>query len=103
MARHYYLTRSGRLRRKDNTLSFIPAMEEAAQPDAADVLDAAATPTADDLALAADIGKVADLEMGDLSLEPEGSYDDEPEPEEMAALKLDEDNDAPVRVAERRV
>ncbi len=27
MARHYYLTRSGRLRRKDNTLAFEPAAE----------------------------------------------------------------------------
>ena len=28
MARHYYLTRSGRLRRKDNTLAFEPAADE---------------------------------------------------------------------------
>lgn len=27
MARHYYLTRSGRLRRKDNTLCFEPSAE----------------------------------------------------------------------------
>ena len=28
MARHYYITRSGRLRRKDNTLYFEPSAEE---------------------------------------------------------------------------
>src|SRR5437763_16883803 len=35
MARHYYLTRSGRLRRKDNTLCFEPSAEAEQQNGAA--------------------------------------------------------------------
>lgn len=36
MARHYYLTRSGRLRRKDNTIYFEPSLVDDADGAAAE-------------------------------------------------------------------
>ena len=96
MARHYYLTRSGKLRRKDNTLSFIPAPDEdAATPDAT-------LAVADEESETASIGTIADLEMGDLMLEPDGIADDELTPEDIAVLELEAENDAPIKVGERR-
>lgn len=96
MARHYYLTRSGQLRRKDHTLSFIPSAEE--------TTDTASRTTAEsDAPNELALGAVADVEMGDLSVEPEGMADDESAPTDLAQINLDEENDAPVKVGERRI
>src|SRR5207253_1659315 len=121
MARHYYLTRSGRLRRKDNTLCFEPSAEVEPQNGAAKKglieelfsLDtssqgplAEVNPPVDESgdeaspALAQDgvVDMLAD-EMGDLALEPETVSGDET----LAGQETDATADAPVRVAERRV
>jgi CRISP-associated protein Cas1 len=120
MARHYYLTRSGRLRRKDNTLCFEPSAEAepgngAAKkgvieelfsldtaPQAAPVGMGAPIDGMDDEAaslISAEDGAMNMLAdgMGDLALEPETIAGDETLAGQEAAA------DAPVRVAERRV
>jgi len=93
MARHYYLTRAGRLRRKDNTLAFEPSGE--CEPVDDEVCDESPEPAAEwNLVNGA----------GELSLEPEGAG--EAETAEMIAASELEDEDArqtPVRVTERRV
>src|SRR6185295_182883 len=97
MARHYYLTRSGRLRRKDNTLCFEPSAEAEPQNGAAKKgvieelfsLDTSAqaalaevNPPVEEMgdeagfpALAPDgaVEALAD-DLGDLALEPEAVY-----------------------------
>jgi CRISPR-associated protein Cas1 len=97
MARHYYLTRSGRLRRKDHTLSFIPSAEEEAGAEIA--LDGE---TAEALVA---VGSIADYEMGDLAAEPD--WPEAPNDSDSSLLlplsSLDEENDAPVKVSERRI
>ncbi|MBA3439188.1 MAG: type I-B CRISPR-associated endonuclease Cas1 [Pyrinomonadaceae bacterium] len=101
MARHYYLTRSGRLRRKDNTLFFelsadaeiekaegVTVEEEAGDVDEINPVDLMGLePSAFDLSVTAD-------GMGELALEPEVIA-----AEEMIAA---EDQAEPVRVGERR-
>jgi len=106
MARHYYLTRSGRLRRKDNTLCFEPSgeMEQKTQEAKKGVIDQLfslddtqqSTPDAP-----AEITDEAD-EMGDLSFDP-GTDSSEETISEQEAAALEEDEDAPIQVAERRV
>ena len=78
MARHYYLTRSGRLRRKDNTLYFEPSATEDApvEEQSVDVLRGQETPHVDEDGVTGDpssaIGvNLADDGLGDLALEPE--------------------------------
>jgi CRISPR-associated protein Cas1 len=95
MARHYYLTRSGRLRRKDNTLCFEPS----AASDEAPLVEAEPAP---DEMMAQGIGGAGGDSMGDLSLDPPGVGDDTQalEPEEPPR---EEEQERPVRVAERRV
>ncbi len=97
MARHYYLTRSGTLRRKDHTLSFIPAADEKTETDLALQDEATKAVTA--------VGSIADFEMGDLAAEPNTLEAlDEPDSSLIPPpSSLDEENDAPVKVAERRV
>lgn len=97
MARHYYLTRSGRLRRKDNTLAFEPAAAEARGAEEG----AEEAPTPEEAPAAAEIGAVEGYGMGDLLLEPEvgGGGDEPPEGEGAVAAQ---DAGAPVRVGERR-
>jgi CRISPR-associated protein Cas1 len=101
MARHYYLTRSGKLRRKDNTLLFEPAGEnvETEKPS-----ENAADNEADENfgnENAAPIGQgIGADHLGDLSFDAEGekaieTFDPEKESDEVTA--------APVRVRERRV
>ncbi|MFN7947721.1 MAG: type I-B CRISPR-associated endonuclease Cas1b [Blastocatellia bacterium] len=100
MARHYYLTRSGRLRRKDNTLAFEPVSEE--EKPAADAEAEGGAMAGDSHALQADLQiEVADYEMGDLALDPEG--DDEADADAAAMMEMEEEHEAPVRVSERRV
>lgn len=127
MARHYYLTRSGRLHRKDNTLYFEPSAEVGQKQETpkSDIfaallsLDGAeqnspAAPSSepgaesersedsepDSPAALSEIGAGAD-EMGDLSLGPEAPADEQTVVEQEAAA-LEEEAAAPVRVGERR-
>ncbi len=74
MARHYYLTRAGRLRRKDNTLCFEPtaAAEDAAQADDGASILAGEQQPAGDLP-AREIGTAGTDDMGDLAFEPAGA------------------------------
>ncbi|OLE51698.1 MAG: hypothetical protein AUG51_21735 [Acidobacteria bacterium 13_1_20CM_3_53_8] len=105
MARHYYLTRAGRLRRKDNTLSFEPtAGEETILGEKEAAVEIA--PQTEGMLAAAVIGSAAALGedgMGELSLEAESERD------EIEAVIKSEDAmreaeaEKPVRVAERRV
>jgi CRISPR-associated protein Cas1 len=104
MARHYYLTRSGRLRRKDNTLCFEPSGEEKAESSeiaasgleilGESVCEPGALSLADKLASGTD-------GMGDLALDPLMA-EDEPEPLTLEEAESEE-TAKPVRVGERRV
>lgn len=103
MARHYYLTRSGRLRRKDNTLCFEPSADDK-ERDAAPAESDAADVSAEQLAAALpiDVGCVGEDDMGELALEPLLAADD------MATLLREEaaheeEKAVPLRVSERRV
>src|SRR5215813_8056015 len=106
MARHYYLTRSGRLRRKDNTLCFEPSAELAQQPHAPakglleqlfDLNNEKSNPTD-----APEANIAIDDEMGDLTFEPEAPIGNETALEQEAEALVEEEA-PPVRVAERRV
>jgi CRISP-associated protein Cas1 len=105
MARHYYLTRSGRLRRKDNTLCFEPSAEAKQKPSAqrnqhSEESLPLESSGPDSPPLSSEIGMEADG-MGDLDFEPEASTSDEGLLTREAAA-LDEQELAPVRVSERR-
>jgi CRISP-associated protein Cas1 len=105
MARHYYLTRSGRLRRKHNTLCFEPSAEAKQKPSAqrnqhSEESLPLESSGPDSPPLSAEIGIEADG-MGDLDFEPEASTSDEGLLTREAAA-LDEQELAPVRVSERR-
>ncbi len=116
--RHYYLTRSGRLRRKDNTLVFelaaederddkaAPSFEEstsefAGESDASCVIEGTSL-SADDEAIANPIDNAHTLldGAGDLSFEPP---DSSPDADETVVSHDSEEDGAPVRVRERRV
>lgn len=120
MARHYYLTRAGRLRRKDNTLAFEPVADK---PDAAATMintaergfadggeafgemqntGAAAVETivADDAAAMAEDVLSGDS-LGALLLEPD-SPDEDGAANSAKLLDEAETTAAPVRVNERR-
>jgi CRISPR-associated protein Cas1 len=109
MARHYYLTRSGRLRRRDNTLSFEPTGGEDESPIAARGEDEPDDDAADDGALVEQDASVGAVGMnvpgegfGDLALDPASPGGEEQD----AGIKLEDDaesqTDAPVKVASRR-
>ncbi len=97
MARHYYLTRAGRLRRKDKTLAFEPS----AETDATDETGAATEEAETENDLTAPLELSESLldssngnELGDLSFDS---------PDERFAVKEDEsESEKPVRVTERR-
>ena len=111
MARHYYLTKSGRLRRKDNTLAFEPIAEKSdaaaatnialgSFTDGGETFDetqisgaAAETSTAAETIIAPEVD-LSDDSLGALLLEP-----DLPPAEANADKLLDA---PPVRVTERR-
>ncbi len=99
MARNYYLTRSGRLRRKDNTLCFEPSAEHEQSSGKAKkgIIDELFSINASQQDSPDEITGSAD-EMGDLALEPEAVSEDESLFEQETAAE-----DAPARVAERRV
>src|SRR5205085_8093981 len=94
MARHYYLTRAGRLRRKDNTLSFEPTAADvpAAEPEPSGAMEQVQASA--ELADAATLGAVGADGMGDLLLEPEPIED---------VTALESEQAKPVVVGERRV
>src|SRR5215213_1662274 len=101
MARHYYLTRSGRLRRKDNTLSFEPAGEE--QRDVEACTQGEEEGPAVEALAAAEIGAVACEGMGDLDWEPEAAEGaDNLTADVERAVASEEENERPVSVRERR-
>jgi CRISPR-associated protein Cas1 len=104
MARHYYLTRSGRLRRKDNTLAFEPAAggEDPASGDAAQAADSEAARAVEVDMSGEGLGAVEDFGMGDLGLEPEFEQADGGTSETAIAADSAEESGAPVRVGERR-
>ena len=91
--RHYYLTRSGRLRRKDNTLAFEPAADEVE----------AETEIAPEEGDAESFGEIGDGLgadfLGDLDFDAPAALENEAT---LDAI-LEEADDAPVRVKERRV
>lgn len=102
MARHYYLTRAGRLRRKDNTLCFEPtATDEPADADGgASRPDDA--PRDGETPRVAGIGLVEGNDMGDLALD---AFDpslvaETPPPAEL--VMAEEETEKPVRVGKRR-
>ena len=100
MARHYYLTRAGRLRRKDNTLSFEPvaaADAPVAEPEPSGVMEQAQATA--ELSGADMLGAVGADGMGDLLLEPEAPED--VTAQEQAALEGEQAK--AVAVSERRV
>lgn len=101
MARHYYLTRAGRLRRKDNTLCFEPSAADVEKGNAAGEEAAmAGVAEVEGVTAAVQVGSLDD-ELGDLKLEPEALMDEAliAQEEEKAAQ---EQAESPVRVSERR-
>lgn len=101
MARHYYLTRSGRLRRKDNTLLFEPASADDSERagDDASVLEGAQK--TEEAAPAEEAGELGEYDMGDLALEPEHAGDFTEASQAISQADGD-DGSKPVRVGERR-
>jgi CRISPR-associated protein Cas1 len=100
MARHYYLTRSGRLRRKDNTLCFEPAAEDSAgSDDGTSVPEGAQQP--EETPPACEIGAGVEYGMGDLALEPEVAGAGA-EASQAVEFEREEEPAKPVRVGERR-
>lgn len=104
MARHYYLTRAGRLRRKDNTLCFEPTAGEemiSGEKEAA----AEIAPQMEGMLAEAVIGAGCALGedgMGELSLEAESvgnGFEVTGKPEDVMR---EAESEKPVRVAERR-
>ena len=98
MARHYYLTRSGRLRRKDNTLAFEPAADET-ETETAIITEDEAENSAENVPDTGD-GLGADF-LGDLDYDAPVAADDNDEEKQLAEI-LDSETDAPVRVKDRR-
>lgn len=102
MARHYYLTRAGRLRRKDNTLSFEPTAVEDTPATTESVIEGTvSTEDEPDGELTDGLGATGIDGMGDLALEPE--------PLEGATAVIgdltestEDESAKPVRVGERR-
>jgi CRISPR-associated protein Cas1 len=100
MARHYYLTRAGRLRRKDNTLYFEPSAESAQTDAQAETTTTVGMDEAESLISEAQTGGLEDV-MGDLALEHEAVAAEALLAEEEEAIA--EQSEAPVRVGEKRV
>ncbi len=98
MARHYYLTRSGRLKRKDNTLLFEPA-GDAEENGLSNNLDE----TEDAVELPEEVLSNIGLNLGADAL-GEFTPEDESLVESLAAEnEIETETDTPVRVREKRV
>ena len=100
MARHYYLTRAGRLRRKDNTLYFEPSAESAPTDAQAETTTTVGVDEVESLISEAQTGGLEDV-LGDLALEHEAVAAEAVLAEEEEAIA--EQSEAPVRVGEKRV
>jgi len=107
MARHYYLTRSGRLRRKDNTLLFELSADATGEGREADAVNSVVSPAerqeGDGGLDGSFIPHAMSESMGDLALEPEAGESDGAADGVDLAPGEDEESGAPVRVGERRV
>jgi CRISPR-associated protein Cas1 len=107
MARHYYLTRSGRLRRKDNTLCFEPTAGDEPESAAVALTEELPNERAGDEALPSLIGgNLTEDGMGELSFnEPEALPEAAIDASTIAAQEesaITEEQSAPVKVRERR-
>ena len=98
MARHYYLTRSGRLRRKDNTLQFEPSGETEDEKQAEILSENEIGEDFDAETVSLTGMNLGEDFLGDLNLEPEPEIRLETFNAESA-----EEITAPVRVKEKRV
>lgn len=99
MSRHYYLTRSGKLRRKDNTLVFEPSREDEPEETATEEDQESFTDSE-----ASEIGAI-DLDgdgLGDLNLTHESQTMDVSSLLEEETKALNEEQETPVKVKERR-
>ncbi|MEP7038675.1 MAG: type I-B CRISPR-associated endonuclease Cas1b [Acidobacteriota bacterium] len=95
MARHYYLTRSGRLRRKDNTLLFEPADEKDENEN--NEIEAAEENADSESEIASLIGEgLGEDFLGELAEEP--IFDDETELDKI----LDDGHEKPEKVRQKR-
>lgn len=109
MARHYYLTRSGRLRRKDNTLLFEPSAKEDVPSVMTEGLsDGEGCEKVDEVALSDDVGGSIGVNLpgdglGDLAFEP-AAFGIEAQEETDESVPGDPaEQDGPLKVKERRV
>ncbi len=103
MARHYYLTRSGRLRRKDNTLQFEPSAEVEEENREENKLHENADQTELDENFSEEMISGIGLNIGDDLL---GDLNLEIQTQELIksfTAETETENDAPVRVKEKRV
>lgn len=102
MARHYYLTRAGRLRRKDNTLRFEPTADDGRRNSEQD--ENGDAHVSGQIAAIAPVepGSVGEDGLGDLIFEPEALAEMEMTVIQETAAEAEE-SAAPVKVAERRV
>ena len=98
MARHYYLTRSGRLRRKDNTLQFEPAEETEDEKQSEILLETEFGEDFDAETVSPTGMNLGEDFLGDLNLEPEAEN-----LTESFNAENEDKTDAPVRVEEKRV
>lgn len=99
MARHYYLTRSGRLKRKDNTLLFEPAGDAEEANELSNNLDETEDAAELPEEILSNIGQNLGADaLGEFTLEDESLI------ESLAAEEeIETETDAPVRVREKRV
>ena len=103
MARHYYLTRAGRLRRKDNTLCFEPSARVETEGGSArerEADDEVETTNGDFDEEGGEIGSAGDG-LGELHLDPIALESAENKPE--AGEHPDDEAEAPVKVRDARV
>lgn len=100
MARHYYLTRAGRLRRKDNTLAFEPVAEGGVVAVTPEPPEAEEGPPPEAFS-AGGIGATGGDGLGELALEPDFA-DIDLESQGEGSTVAEEDSGQPVRVGERR-
>ncbi len=107
MARPYYLTRAGRLRRKDNTLCFEPSAVDDAPGTESVIAGAEIIESPEDAAAAAELGATGLDGMGELALNPP-MFESDAESlssDDSAAdggVAVAEEQGAPVKVRERR-
>jgi CRISPR-associated protein Cas1 len=102
MARHYYLTRAGRLRRRDNTLCFEPAAVADSALTASGLPGTHGAEQFEESLSAIGVGVGGEDGMGDLALDP-SMAEDRAETLVLEEADSSEERAVPVRVGERRV